>query len=334
MSVFLESMIERAKLDKKTIVLPEGDDPRVLEAAEKILTDDVANLVILGDPDEIALSGRNFDKARIINPSDYERREEMAETLFELRKRKGMTLQEAHEKLDDVMYFGVMLVKMGLADGMVGGANHPTAKLLRPSLQIIKTNKNAPLVSTFFVLCVPHCDMGANGTFMFADCGLVVNPNAEELAHIAVTTSVSFRNLVGIEPKVAMLSHSTYGTAKNDDSAKVIEATEIAKTLSKRLIIDGEMQADAALVPEVGEMKAPGSPVAGQANVLVFPNLDSGNIAYKMVQRFGKAEAYGPITQGIAAPINDLSRGCFAHDVYGVIAITAVQAQMDDQAED
>ena len=204
MSVFLESMIERAKLDKKTIVLPEGDDPRVLEAAEKILADDVANLVILGDPDEIALSGRNFDKARIINPSDYERREEMAETLFELRKRKGMTLQEAHEKLDDVMYFGVMLVKMGLADGMVGGANHPTAKLLRPSLQIIKTNKNAPLVSTFFVLCVPHCDMGANGTFMFADCGLVVNPNAEELAHIAVTTSVSCRNLVGIEPKLAL----------------------------------------------------------------------------------------------------------------------------------
>ena len=327
MSTFLDSIVKRAQAAKKTIVLPEGDDSRTLEAAERVLANGVANLIILGDQEAIAASGRKLDDARIIDPQQFEGRADLAEQLYEIRKAKGMTPEEAKAKLDDVLYFGVMLGKTGQADGMVAGACHSTGDVLRPSLQILKTAPDAALVSSFFIMCVPDCDMGADGTFLFSDCGLEVQPTAERLAHIAISSARSFETLVGETPQVALLSHSSYGSAKNDDAAKVVEATGIAKDLAPELALDGELQLDAAIVPEIGASKAPDSPVAGKANVLVFPDLDAGNIGYKLVQRLAKAEAYGPVTQGIAAPVNDLSRGCNADDIYGVVAITAVQAQ-------
>lgn len=327
MSAFLDSIITRAKADKKTIVLPEGDDPRMLEAAEKLLADGVADLIILGNAQAIKSSGRNLEGARIIDPSTYEGRDELAAGLYEARKHKGMTEEQAAELIGDVLHMGVMLVKTGQADGMVAGACHATGDVLRPSLQVLRTAPGAKLVSSFFIMCVPDCDFGAGGTFLFSDCGLEVQPDAERLANIAVSSAASFKTLVGAEPAVAMLSHSTHGSANNDDAAKVVEATRIAKELAPELALDGELQLDAAIIPEVGASKAPGSPVAGHANVLVFPDLDAGNIGYKLVQRLAKAEAYGPVTQGIAAPVNDLSRGCTAHDIYGVVAITCVQAQ-------
>ena len=327
MSTFIESIVSRAKADRKTIVLAEGDDARTLEAAERILADDVANLIILGDIDSMRASGRNLEGATLIDPATFEDSEELAEMLFEIRKAKGMTIEQARELVRDVLYLGVMLVKSGRADGMVAGACHATGDVLRPSLQILKTAPGAALVSSFFIMCVPDCELGAKGTFLFSDCGLEVQPNAERLANIAVSSAASFKTLVGEEPQVALLSHSSHGSAKNDDASKVVEATGIAKELAPELALDGELQLDAAIVPEVGASKAPDSPVAGHANVLVFPDLDAGNIGYKLVQRLAKAEAYGPITQGIAAPVNDLSRGCVADDIYGVIAITCVQAQ-------
>ena len=327
MNAFLESMLARAKADRQTIVLPEGDDERTLDAAEKILADDVADLVILGDADAIRASGRALDGARVVDPRTSDLREELAGTLYELRQRKGMTPEQALALMDDVLYFGVMMVKTGRADGMVAGACHATGDVLRPSLQILKTAPGVALVSSFFVMVVPDCDLGQDGTFLFSDCGLEVQPDAERLAHIAVISAKSWKALIGTEPSVALLSHSTYGSAKNDDAAKVVEAAEIARELAPDFAIDGELQLDAAIVPSVGASKAPKSPVAGRANVLVFPDLDAGNIGYKLVQRLAKAEAYGPITQGIAAPVNDLSRGCSADDIVGVIAITCVQAQ-------
>ena len=327
MNAFLESMLARAKADRQIIVLPEGDDERTLDAAEKILADDVADLVILGDADAIRASGRALDGARVVDPRTSDLREELAGTLYELRQRKGMTPEQALALMDDVLYFGVMMVKTGRADGMVAGAYHATGDVLRPSLQILKTAPGVALVSSFFVMVVPDCDLGQDGTFLFSDCGLEVQPDAERLAHIAVNSAKSWKALIGTEPSVALLSHSTYGSAKNDDAAKVVEAAEIARELAPAFAIDGELQLDAAIVPSVGASKAPKSPVAGRANVLVFPDLDAGNIGYKLVQRLAKAEAYGPITQGIAAPVNDLSRGCSADDIVGVIAITCVQAQ-------
>ena len=327
MNAFLESMLARAKADRQIIVLPEGDDERTLDAAEKILADDVADLVILGDADAIRASGRALDGARVVDPRTSDLREELAGTLYELRQRKGMTPEQALALMDDVLYFGVMMVKTGRADGMVAGACHATGDVLRPSLQILKTAPGVALVSSFFVMVVPDCNLGQDGTFLFSDCGLEVQPDAERLAHIAVNSAKSWKALIGTEPSVALLSHSTYGSAKNDDAAKVVEAAEIARELAPDFAIDGELQLDAAIVPSVGASKAPKSPVAGRANVLVFPDLDAGNIGYKLVQRLAKAEAYGPITQGIAAPVNDLSRGCSADDIVGVIAITCVQAQ-------
>ena len=327
MSAFLDSIIARAKADKKTIVLPEADDPRTLEAAERIVADGIADIILVGDQQAIAESGRDLDGATIIDPRTFEGRAELAAGLYEARKHKGMTEEQADALMDDVLYFGVMLVKAGKADGMVAGACHSTGDVLRPSLQILKTAPGAKLVSSFFVMCVPDCELGANGTFLFSDCGLEVQPNAERLANIAISSAASFKKLVGAEPIVAMLSHSSYGSAKNDDAAKVVEATGIARELAPELALDGELQLDAAIVPEVGASKAPGSAVAGKANVLVFPDLDAGNIGYKLVQRLAKAEAYGPVTQGIAAPVNDLSRGCNADDIYGVVSITCVQAQ-------
>ena len=328
MSAFLDSMIQRARADKKTIVLPEGDDPRTLEAASKILADGVANLIILGNAAEIYASPYDIEGAQVIDEATYEGREDLAQALFEARKHKGMTIEEARAKLDDVLYFGVMLVKTGKADGMVAGARHATGDVLRPSLQVLKTAPGVKLVSSFFIMVVPNCEYGQNGTFAFSDCGLEVQPDAERLANIAVSSAASWKALIGTEPQVALLSHSSYGSAKNDDAAKVVEAVRIAKELAPNLALDGELQADAAIVPSVAAKKAPDSPVAGKANVLIFPDIDAGNIGYKLVQRLCNAEAYGPITQGIAAPVNDLSRGCVADDIYGVIAITAVQAGM------
>lgn len=327
MSKFLDSILKRAKAEKKTIILPEGDDVRTLEAAERILADDVANLIILGDADVIAASGRDLSKAEVIDVASFDGKEALASQLYEIRKAKGMTYEEALALMDDVLYLGVMLVKTGRGEGMVAGACHSTRDVLSPSLRVLKTAPDAKLVSSFFVMSVPDCDFGANGTFVFSDCGLEVQPDAERLANIAVRSAASFKHLVGEEPIVAMLSHSSYGSAKNDDASKVVDATRIAKELAPALALDGELQLDAAIVPEIGAAKAPDSAVAGHANVLVFPDLDAGNIGYKLVQRLAKAEAYGPITQGIAAPVNDLSRGCVADDIYGVIAITCVQAQ-------
>ena len=327
MSTFLDSIIDRAKSARKTIVLPEGNDPRTLEAAEKALAQGIADIIILADSKTIQDSNRNLDGATIIDPATYEGRDKLANALSEARKHKGMTIEEAQKKLNDVLYFGVMLVKTGKADGMVSGACHSTGDVLRPSLQILKTAPGSKLVSSFFVMCVPNCEYGLDGTFVFSDCGLEVQPDAEKLANIAVSSAQSFKTLVGGDPVVALLSHSSYGSAKNDDAAKVVEATSLAHELAPDLALDGELQLDAAIVPEVGASKAPDSKVAGHANVLIFPDLDAGNIGYKLVQRLAKAEAYGPITQGIAAPVNDLSRGCSADDIFGVIAITCVQAQ-------
>ena len=323
---FIESIKERAKKDIKTIVLPESMDERVIEAANIIVKENIANLIVIGK--EELREKLNSDKVSIIDPSTSELTEDLANKLFELRKEKGMTLEEAKRLLlEDYMYFACMLIKDGKADGAVSGACHSTSNTLRPALQIIKTAPGVELVSAFFLMVVPNCEYGANGTFIFADSGLEQNPDSEKLAAIAASSADSFKLLVQEEPIVAMLSHSTVGSASHADVEKVVEATRIAKEKYPQYKIDGEFQLDAAIVPEVAKSKAPDSSIAGHANVLIFPDLDAGNIGYKLVQRLAKAEAYGPITQGIAAPVNDLSRGCSAEDIVGVVAITAVQAQ-------
>ena len=328
---FIDTIKERAKQVKKTIVLPESMDARVMEAAHKVLEEGIADIIIIGTNEEIAKSSQGFDisRATIINPYTSDMTEGLINELVELRKNKGMTYEEAKKLLlEDYMYYACMLVKTGRADGVVSGACHSTANTLRPSLQIIKTKPDAMLVSAFFLMIVPNCEYGHNGTFIFADSGLEQNPDPEKLAAIAASSAESFKFLVQTEPKVAMLSHSTMGSAKHTDVDKVVEAVRIAKEKYGQYSIDGEMQLDAAIVPSVAQSKAPNSDVAGHANVLVFPDLDAGNIGYKLVQRLAKAEAYGPITQGMAAPVNDLSRGCSADDIVGVVAITAVQAQI------
>lgn len=326
MSSFIEGIKDRARKSKQTIVLPEGSDNRTLEAAEQILAEGIANLIILGDCDAIASSGMNLADAQVIDPANSELVDEFAESLHEIRKAKGLSLEDARKLVVDELYFGVMLVKSGRADGMVAGACHSTGDVLRPSLQILKTAPGAALVSTFFVMVVPDCVFGDNGTFVFADCGLNVQTDPESLANIAVSSARSWASLIGSQPKVALLSHSSYGSACNDDANKVVEATKIAKGLAPDIALDGELQLDAAICSDVAASKCPDSPVAGSANVLIFPDLDSGNIGYKLVQRLAKAEAYGPITQGLARPVNDLSRGCSAADIVGVTAITCVQA--------
>lgn len=327
---FIDVIKERAKADKKTIVLPESMDRRTFEAAEQILKEDIANLIIIGTPEQVAenSTGLDISKATIIDPNTYEKTQEYIDLFVELRKAKGMTPEQAKATmLKDYAYYGCLMIKNGDADGMVSGACHSTADTLRPCLQIIKTKPGTKLVSAFFLMVVPDCELGSNGTFVFADCGLNQNPNPEELAAIAKSSAESFELLVKEEPIVAMLSHSSMGSAKHADVDKVVEATRIAKESYPELTVDGELQSDAAIVPSVGGSKAPDSKVAGKANVLVFPDLDAGNIGYKLVQRLAKAEAYGPVTQGIAKPVNDLSRGCSAADIVGVVAITAVQAQ-------
>ncbi len=326
----IDRLKQRAKENKKTIVLPETMDIRVLEAAEIVLKEEIANIILVGDPKEIKEKNPNLnlDNARIINPNTDELTEKFINDLYELRKEKGLTKEQAKELLlTDNMYYACMLVKEGLADGAVSGACHSTANTLRPALQILKTKKDVDLVSAFFLMVVPNCEYGSNGTFIFADSGLVQNPNPQELATIAKTSADSFELLVEVQPLIAMLSHSTKGSAHHADVDKVISATNIAKEKYKDYMIDGELQLDAAIVPEVAKSKAPDSKVAGSANVLIFPDLDAGNIGYKLVQRLAKAQAYGPITQGIAKPVNDLSRGCSKEDIVGVVAITAVQAK-------
>ncbi len=328
MTTLIDSMITRAKADKKTIVLPEGFDDRILAAAEETLKQGIANLVILGNPEEINAKGYNLEGAQIIDPATSEKAEEYANLLFELRKKKGMTEEEARELVTtDNVYFATMMIKTGAVDGLVGGASCATVKILSPALRVLKTAPGAPMVSSIFLMEVPNCELGENGVFAFADCALEIQPTAEKLAHIASLASQGFNRLLGKEARIALLSHSSYGSANNDDAQKVRDAMAYIKENYPELNADGELQLDAAIIPEVGASKAPGSPVAGKANTLVFPDLDAGNIGYKLVQRLANAKAYGPILQGLAAPVNDLSRGCTAEDVVGVIAITCVQAQ-------
>ncbi len=328
---FIDEIKAKAKANVQTIVLPETEDARTYAAAEKVLKEGTAKLILIGSEEEIAKNKGSFDisGATIVDPATSDKTEAYIAKLVELREKKGMTEEKARELLlSSYTYYGVMMVKMGDADGMVSGACHSTADTLRPCLQILKTKPGTKLVSSFFVMVVPDCDMGENGTFVFSDCGLEQNPDSEKLAAIALSAAESFKLLVGDEPRVALLSHSSKGSAKHADVDKVVEAVKIAQANAPEgVMVDGELQLDAAIVPSVGASKAPGSPVAGKANVLVFPDLDAGNIGYKLVQRLAKAEAYGPMTQGIAAPVNDLSRGCSAEDIEGVIAITAVQCQ-------
>ena len=332
---FIDEIKAKARANKKVIVLPESEDERTYRAAAAVLAEDIANIVIIGNVDDVngkaAQYGVDISKATVIDPATSDKLPAYIDKLVELRQKKGMTPEQAKDiLLNQYIYYGVMMVKMKDADGLVSGACHSTANTLRPCLQILKTAPGTKLVSAFFLMNVPDCEYGENGTFVFADCGLNQNPTSEELAEIAASSAVSFKSLTGKEPRVAMLSYSTMGSAKHDDVSKVQEAVRIAKENHPEICLDGEMQLDAAIVESVGSSKAPGSPVAGKANVLIFPNLDSGNIGYKLVQRLAKAEAYGPMTQGIAAPVNDLSRGCSWEDIVGVVAITAVQCQMQD----
>lgn len=330
---YIDLMKEKARLDMKTIVLPETNDKRTLIAASHILAEGIAKIIMIGDEEKIMDGARwlevDLNGVTVVNPKTSEKLESYIELLYETRKNKGMTPEKAREVLlNDYLTFGIVMVKANDADGMVAGACHATADTLRPALQILKTADGTKLVSAFFIVDVPDCEYGYHGTFLFADCGLNQDPTSEELAAIADTSSKSFRSLVGAKPVIAMLSHSTKGSAKHPLVDKVVEAVKIAHEQYPHLTIDGELQTDAALVPQVAKSKAPDSEVAGKANVLIFPNLDCGNIGYKLVQRLGKAEAYGPMLQGIAKPVNDLSRGCSWEDIVGVVALTAVQAQL------
>ncbi len=330
---FIENIKNRAKQEIKTIVLPEAEDIRTLKATQIALKEKYANIVLIGNEETIKQKAQennvNIEGATIINPQTSENYEKYVQLLYELRKNKGMTIEQAKELVLNPVYFGMLMVKdeETTADGLVSGAAHSTADTLRPALQILKTAPDTKLVSAFFVMVVPNCEYGDNGTFIFGDAGLNENPNPDQLSEIAISSSKSFEQLVQKEPKVAMLSYSSHGSAHSELTEKVIEATKLLKEKEPNLIADGELQLDAAIIPEVAASKAPTSPVKGEANVLIFPNLDAGNIGYKLVQRLGKAEAYGPLCQGIAKPVNDLSRGCSAEDIAGVIAITAVQAQ-------
>ena len=332
----IEKIKKRAASNKKRIILPETMDVRVLKAAEKCKKEKIADITIIGEERKIqTLASKNNINLRgitIINPKTSEYTEDLINSLYELRKEKGLTFEEAKKLvMEDYMYYACMLVKKDLADGVVSGACHSSANTLRPALQILKTSANSKIVSAFFLMDIPNCEYGENGVFVFADSGLVQNPNPEELAAIAASSAKTFELLVKKPAVVALLSHSTKGSAKHADVDKVLNALDIAKKEYPKLNIDGELQLDAAIVPEVAKLKAPDSKVAGHANVLVFPDLDAGNIGYKLVQRLAKAEAYGPITQGIKRPINDLSRGCSVDDIVGAVAITAIQAQEKDE---
>ena len=330
---FIDGIKERAKKEIKTIILPEADDQRVLKAAEQIEKEGFAKVVLIGDEEKVKKVSKqnniNIENIKIVNPKTSEKHQEYVELLYNLRKHKGMTMEQAEEFVNDSVYFGTLMLKdeNSEADGLVSGAAHSTSDTLRPALQILKTAPGTKLVSAFFVMVVPDCKSGENGTFIFGDSGLNENPDDEKLSEIAISSSKSFKQLVEKEPKVAMLSYSTHGSAHSELTEKVINATKKVKEKEPNLLVDGELQLDAAIIPEIAESKAPNSPIKGDANVLIFPNLDAGNIGYKLVQRFAGAEAIGPMCQGFAKPINDLSRGCNVDDIVNVVALTAVQAQ-------
>lgn len=328
---FIDKVKDKVKNNIRTIVLPETEDIRTLKAAELIEKEKFVKLVLIGKEEEInKIANENNIKvtSEIINPETYDKIDELVNEYYELRKHKGVSLEDARQTLlNNYLYFGCMLVKLGYADGQVSGASHSTADTLRPALQILKTAEGSKVASSFMLMDVPNCEFGENGVFVFSDCGMIQNPSSEELAEIGKASAESFELLVGKEAKVAFLSHSTFGTSKCDDVDKVNKAVSIAKETYPELNCDGEIQFDAAIVPEVAKKKAPNSKVAGQANVLIFPDLDAGNIGYKMVERLAKAEAYGPITQGLSKPVNDLSRGCKAEDIVGAVAITALQVK-------
>ncbi len=328
---FVENLKARASKCKKRVVLPEGAEERNMKAADIILGEGFAEIILLGDPAEIKANAekwglQNISKAIIVDPKDNARKQDYANILYNLRKNKGMTEEQAIKFAEDPLYLGCLMIKAGDADGEVSGAIHATGDVLRPAFQIIKTKPGISVVSGAFLMFLKDKNWGENGVMVFADCAVEPNPTADKLAEIAVATGQTARVLGGFEPRIAMLSFSTKGSAKNEMVTKVVEATEKAKALAPDMMIDGELQADAALVPTVGQLKAPGSKVAGNANVLVFPTLEVGNIAYKLVQRLAGAEAIGPILQGIAAPVNDLSRGCSVSDIVKMVAITANQA--------
>lgn len=320
-----------AQKDKKRIVLPEGEEERNLQACEKIKNNDLAELILVGNKrviiENAAKLGLNIEGVEIRDPENDEKAASYANEFYELRKKKGMTPEKAAKIVKDPLYFATMMVKMGDADGMVSGAIHTTGDLLRPGLQIIKTAPGVSVVSSAFIMMVPECEFGDSGLLLFSDCAVNPNPTTEQLASIAISTAETAKNLCGLEPRVAMLSFSTMGSADHELVDKVRNAVEIARGMRPDLDIDGELQLDAAIVKKVADLKAPNSKVAGKANVLIFPDLQAGNIGYKLVQRFAKAEAIGPVCQGFAKPINDLSRGCSSDDIVNVVAVTAVQAQ-------
>lgn len=322
----------KAQAQKQSVVLPESLEPRTLKAADQVLAEDIATVVLIGSKSEILEKAKaeglqNIEKAVIIDPNDAEAVEPYAQLFYELRKSKGVTIEDARKTVKDPLYLGCLLVKSGNADCQVAGALNATSNVLRPAFQILKTAPGISVVSGAFLMLLPDgCPFGENGLMVFGDCAVVPAPNAAELAQIAVCTAETARVLGGIEPRVAMLSFSTKGSAKHEVVDKVVEATRIAKEMNPDLAIDGELQADAAIVPSVGASKAPGSEIAGKANVLVFPNLEVGNIAYKLVQRLAGAQAVGPILQGLGAPVSDLSRGCSPEDIYKTIIITCNQA--------
>ena len=329
---FIEKICKMAQADKKRIVLPEGEEERTIRASEIIKSNSLAQVILIGDASVIKTKAAQFavnlEGIEIVDPKTSDKADFYANEFYELRKNKGMTIEKAKETVLDCLYFGTMMVKMGDADGLVSGAVHNTGDLLRPGMQIIKTAPGIKVVSSFFIMELPHNEYGEDGLLLFADSAVNPNPNSEELAAIAINTADNARLLCGFEPKVAMLSFSTMGSAKHEFVDKVVKATQIAKAARPDLLIDGELQLDAAIVASVGKLKAPNSSVAGDANVLIFPDLQSGNIGYKLVQRFAKAKAIGPVCQGFARPINDLSRGCSVEDIVNVVAVTAVQAQI------
>jgi phosphate acetyltransferase len=331
MDLFVK-LTARAKNNRKRIVLPEGNEPRTLTAADRILADGIADIILIGDPAEInhmakQLNLTHINEAKIVNPADESVIDKYAPLFFELRKSKGISMEEARLTTANPLYLGCLMVKSGDADGQVAGAMNTTGNVLRAAFQVIKTRKGISVVSGAFVMLVPEgMPYGTDGVLVFADCAVVPNPTAPELAEIAIASAQTARDIAGIEPRVAILSFSTKGSAKNESVDKVIEATRIAQEQAPKLILDGELQADAALVPSVANQKAPNSLLSGRANVLVFPSLEVGNIAYKLVQRLGNIQAVGPVLQGLAAPVNDLSRGCFPEDIYKTIIITCNQA--------
>lgn len=328
-----KDIVERAKLNKKRIVLPESSDLRILKAADIISKEDIADITLIGSLDEIEFLCKvnnielDLSKVKVENPEISEKREFYINSLFELRKNKGLSMIEAMDLINDNMYFATMMLKVGDCDGVVSGASHATSDTLRPALKIIKSASGSKNVSSFFIMDIPNCDLDSNGKYIFSDCGLIEEPTQEQLADIAIASANSYRKLIQVEPKVAMLSYSTKGSAKGELIDKVNNAVKLVKEAEVDFEIDGELQLDSAIIKEVAALKAPNSSVAGHANVLVFPNIEAGNIGYKLVQRFAHATAIGPITQGLAKPVNDLSRGCNVEEIIGAVAVTCLQAE-------